>query len=187
MIRPGSSVKSPATTRPPEKIAIMARRCARIRCLRARQTASGSMTSTKIDNRGPMTDQPDLMDPERTDRNGQHKQDPDPADGAMGQGPFRRGKLDQAEHKGGHRREGMELNRRVRIEQRRQTHDRISRLTIPHDKTRGGRSPFAHLRDFAGSRLCDAGPCPRPQNGISSSISLLRLPPPAAAAEPRPL
>src|ERR1700722_15012880 len=58
-------------------------------------------------DRAPGTDQPDLVDPERGDRHRRHQGYPDPPQGAMGQRALGRGELDNAQHEGGHRREGM--------------------------------------------------------------------------------
>src|SRR5450631_4262044 len=58
-------------------------------------------------NRAPRTDQPDLVDPERTDCHGRHQAHPDPADGAMRQRSLRCRELDRAKHECGHRRERM--------------------------------------------------------------------------------
>ena len=72
MIRPGSSVNSPAMTSAPEKISDHDRGGdPRRRCRCACHTPSGSVTSVKIDSRwiglqGPQ--QPDLVDPERARR-----------------------------------------------------------------------------------------------------------------------
>ena len=78
-------------------------------------------------DRAPGANQPDPMDPERTDRHRYHQANPDPADRAMRQGSLRRGKLNDAERKGGHGREGMKGDGGSGIEQRRKTHD--ARLT----------------------------------------------------------
>ena len=43
----------------------------------------------------------------------------------MGQRALGRGELDNAQHEGGHRREGMNGDLRNRIEQRRQTHGEL--------------------------------------------------------------
>ena len=87
------------------------------------------MTSVKIDSRwiglhGP--DQPDLVDPERTDGHGSHQQHPDPADGPVRQRALGRGELDDAEHERGHRREGMKRDRGSGIEQWREAHEQGS-------------------------------------------------------------
>ena len=50
MMRPGRKVNAPAITSAPTKIEIIALRCCITRCLRACITASGSITSVKIDS-----------------------------------------------------------------------------------------------------------------------------------------
>jgi hypothetical protein len=67
-------------------------------------------------NRALRTYQPDLVDPERTDRDRYHQGYPDPAQRAMGQGPLRRGQLHDAKQEGGHGREGVERDRGSCIE-----------------------------------------------------------------------
>ena len=59
----------------------------------------------------------------RPERLAHHQTNPDPADRAMRQRSLRRGKLDDAERKGGHGREGMKGDGGSGIEQRRKTHD----------------------------------------------------------------
>src|SRR5260370_36205235 len=73
-------------------------------------------------DRAPGTYQPDLMDPERTDRHRYHQAHPDPAERAMGQRSLRRGKLDHAKQECGHGGESMKGNRGSCIEQRRNAH-----------------------------------------------------------------
>ena len=51
-------------------------------------------------DRAPRADQPDLMDPERTDRHRDHQAHPDPADGAVRQRSLRSCELDHAKHEG---------------------------------------------------------------------------------------
>ena len=127
MIRPGSSVNSPATTSAPVKMAIIALRCRSTRWRRACTTASGSEDREQMD-RAPPTPDAQVVDPERVRRHGDHKRNPDPADGAMGQRPFGRGELDGAEPEGGQRRNSMQLGGGGGVQQRRERHG----LSPPH-------------------------------------------------------
>ena len=75
MIRPGSSVNSPATTQRAgedrdHRAAMVATRGACARATRASGSIDQREDRQQMD-RAPRTDQPDLMDPERADRHGQ--------------------------------------------------------------------------------------------------------------------
>jgi hypothetical protein len=70
-------------------------------------------------DRAPGADQPELVDPERTDRNAGHQGDPDGADRPMRKGPLGGRELHHPQHEGRHRRDGVQRDRRRRIKQRR--------------------------------------------------------------------
>ena len=61
----------------------------------------------------------------------QHQEHPDPADGAMRQRALWRGELDDAEHKGRHRRESVDGDFRCCVQQWGETHARSLTLADP--------------------------------------------------------
>ena len=108
-----------------------------------------------------------------------HQQHPDPAEGAMGQGSLGRCELDQAEHEGRHRREGMQRDRGSGIEQRREAHEEFDSIRRPACEPR---SPnvnrvFDINRRRMSNRSSPARQLHRSRAGHSSRM-------PAAAAQP---
>jgi hypothetical protein len=73
-------------------------------------------------DRAERPDHLDLVNEERAQGNHRHQGDPDPADRAVRQRALGRRKLHNTEHKRAHRREGVNLDHRLGLQQRRQRH-----------------------------------------------------------------
>ena len=120
MMRPGQKVKSPAITSAPVNSPTMALRwsLAMTHGMDHGGREHDQCEDRQQIDRAPLTPHPQIVDPERRRGDGHHQRDPEPADGAMGQGALGCRKLHGAERECRHRRERVHLRGERCCEQR---------------------------------------------------------------------
>ncbi len=157
-------------------------------------------------DRAPVSPQPVAMamDPERADRDDGEQRHPDPAERPVWQRALGRDQLNDAEHECGHGRKSMQRDRGNGIKQRLERHGspRLQETTSAHNRTNlsivkialppalGQHTAPSRAKRAASNQLTarDAeiqDVLTADQNGMSSSMSLPRPPPPAGAATRR--